>query len=177
MSKQNPFTRSVNRFCDGCQIGCENDCNDKSTCCDDKDNRPYRHLSLLPNITKQKTVEVKKILCFYRIFLSLCRKSGLKTCGFLHFIVFLFYRRFLTHRIYMKLVLHPSHCRIFDKIKTAGVAAGRCKRTRIKSPSLVKWTGVRSPNSLTYSAFAILFFEQRGISSIPSTVIISSTFL
>ena len=40
MSKENPFTRSTNHFCNSCQTNCKNDCNNKSTCCNDKDKNP-----------------------------------------------------------------------------------------------------------------------------------------
>lgn len=41
MRKQNLFTRSTNHGCNGSQTGgCKNDCNNKPTCCDDKDKNP-----------------------------------------------------------------------------------------------------------------------------------------
>ena len=39
MSKENPFMRSTNHCCNGCQNGCNN-CSNKPTCCDDKDKNP-----------------------------------------------------------------------------------------------------------------------------------------
>jgi hypothetical protein len=39
-------------------------------------------------ITKQKNGRSKEKSLLLPCFLSLCRKSGLKTCGFLHFIEF-----------------------------------------------------------------------------------------
>ena len=42
MSRQNPFMRGTgNRFCKNCQNGCQNNCNDQHSCCDDdKDKNP-----------------------------------------------------------------------------------------------------------------------------------------
>lgn len=40
MNKQNPFMRSTNHCCNSYQGGCKNDCNNKSSCCDDKDKNP-----------------------------------------------------------------------------------------------------------------------------------------
>ena len=40
MSKQNPFMRSTNCCCNGCQSCCKNGCDSQSTCCDDKDKNP-----------------------------------------------------------------------------------------------------------------------------------------
>lgn len=38
MSRQNTFMRSTgHRFCNNCQNGCKNDCNDQHECCDNKD--------------------------------------------------------------------------------------------------------------------------------------------
>lgn len=39
MNKQNPFTRSTNPYCQGCENGCNKGCR-KPTCCDDKDKDP-----------------------------------------------------------------------------------------------------------------------------------------
>lgn len=41
MSRYNPFMRSTgNRYCNNCQDGCQNNCNDQHSGCDDKDKNP-----------------------------------------------------------------------------------------------------------------------------------------
>ena len=42
MSRQNPFMRSTgDRYCNNCQNGCQNNCNDQQPCCDDdRDKNP-----------------------------------------------------------------------------------------------------------------------------------------
>ena len=42
MNRQNPFMRSTgDRFCNNCRNGCQNNCNDPQSCCDDdKDKNP-----------------------------------------------------------------------------------------------------------------------------------------
>ena len=40
MKKENPFMRSANYCCNGCQTGYKNDCNNKPSCCEDKDKNP-----------------------------------------------------------------------------------------------------------------------------------------
>nr|MBQ8890599.1 hypothetical protein [Clostridia bacterium] len=40
MKNQNPFIRSTNHCCNGCQGGCKNDCGKKQNCRDDKDKNP-----------------------------------------------------------------------------------------------------------------------------------------